>query len=480
MIPREATERTIGFRIPPNTLNWLAPPLTAAVVWLCPHAGFDAKSWGLLCIFAATICGLIAQPLPSGAVVVIGITIANVLGIITIQEALSGFSNSTVWLIVAAFIFATGFRNTRLGERIAYLVIAAFGRSSLRLGYSLVIADLVIAPLTASNTARAGGVIYPIAQGIARAFGSQPGPTADRLGAFLMKTVYQGNVVTSAMFLTAMAANPLVIELTKQTAGLRVTWTQWAVAAAVPGMLSLAVVPYVVYRLCPPQIQGTEKACSLAHDHLREMGPMSRDQKLMLVIFIPVLLLWVTESLHGLNSTTVAYLGVVSLLLLRVLKWQDVLDEKGAWDTLVWFGGMVMLADRMNKAGLLKAFSDAAAALVTGWRWPLALTVLLVIYLYTHYAFASATAHVTAMFPVFLGIAIAVGTPPLLAALSLAFFSSLNAAITHYGTGSAVVLYGAGYLSQMRWWQIGFVISLAHLAIWLTIGFAWWKAIGLW
>jgi DASS family divalent anion:Na+ symporter len=480
MIEPEATGRTAVFRIPPNTLNWLAPPLTAAVVWLCPHAGFDAKSWGLLCIFAATICGLIAQPLPAGAVIVTCVTIANVLGIITIQEALSGFSNATVWLIVAAFIFATGFRNTRLGERIAYYVIASFGRNSLRLGYSLVIADLVIAPLTASNTARAGGVIYPIAQGIARAFGSQPGPTADRLGAFLMKTVYQGNVVTSAMFLTAMAANPLVIELTKQTAHLRITWTQWALAAVVPGLLSLAIVPYVVYRLCPPEIVGTERARLLAQDHLREMGPLSRDQKVMLMIFIPVLFLWVTEPLHGLNSTTVAYIGVVALLLFRVLQWQDALDEKSAWDTLVWFGGMVMLADRMNKAGLLKAFSDAAAALVAGWRWPLALMALLALYLYTHYVFASATAHVTAMFPIFLGIALAAGTPPLLAALSLAFFSSLNATLTHYGTGSAVVLYGAGYLNQTRWWKIGFVLSLIHLAIWLSIGFAWWKVIGLW
>ncbi|MGH9843773.1 MAG: anion permease [Blastocatellia bacterium] len=96
--------------MPPNLWRWLVPPLTAAFVWLCPHAGFDARTWGLLTVFAATIAGLIAQPLPAGAVVVIGVTIANVLGIVTIQEALSGFANVTVCLIVAAFVFATGFR----------------------------------------------------------------------------------------------------------------------------------------------------------------------------------------------------------------------------------------------------------------------------------------------------------------------------------------------------------------------------------
>ncbi len=460
--------------------RWLFPPVIAVVIWLCPHAGFDGKSWGLLCLFAATISGLIAQPLPAGAVVVIGITIASTLGLVTIQEALSGFANATIWLIVAAFIFAIGFRNTRLGERIAYLVIAAFGKSALRLGYSLVLADLLIAPVMPSNTARGGGVMFPVAQGIAHTFDSKPGETADRLGAFLMKTLYQGNVVTSAMFMTAMAANPLVVELTKQTAQLQLGWAQWALAASLPGLLSLALVPQVVYRLCPPEIQQTEKAQRLAREHLHAMGRLSRGEKLLLGTIIPVLLLWVTEPWHGLSATTVAYIGVAMLLLLRVLNWSEVLAERGAWDILVWFGGIVMFADKLSKLGLFKAFSGAVAAMVAGWQWPLALIALLVIYLYSHYAFASSAAHVTAMFPVFLGIAIAVGTPPLLAALSLAFFSSLYASLTHYGTGSAVVLFGAGYVSQARWWKIGFVVSLLHLVLWLGIGFGWWKVIGLW
>jgi divalent anion:Na+ symporter, DASS family len=465
---------------PKDFWRWLMPPLIAALVWLCPHGGFDGRAWGLLCIFAATISGLIAQPLPAGAVVIIGITCANVLGIITIQEALAGFGNATVWLIVAAFVFATGFRHTRLGERIAWWMIALFGHSARRLGWSLVLADLIIAPLTASNTARAGGVIFPVAQGIAHAFDSHPGPTAGRLGAFLMKTVYQGNVVTSAMFMTAMAANPLVLELTRQTAGLRITWLQWAAAASVPGLLSLAVVPFVVHWLVRPELEDTQYAQTLARKRLLELGTLSRAEKLMLAVFVPVLLLWITESWHGLSATTVAYIGVSALLLLRVLHWSQVLEEKSAWDTLIWFGGIVMLADRLNKAGLVKAFSDTAARLITGWDWRLALAVLLALYLYSHYAFASASAHVTALFPAFLAIGIAIGAPPLLAALTLGFFSSLNATLTHYGTGSAVVLYGAGYVTQARWWKVGFVLSIAHLAIWLLVGFAWWKIIGLW
>ncbi|HZS06530.1 MAG TPA: DASS family sodium-coupled anion symporter [Blastocatellia bacterium] len=470
--------RAGGF--PRGIWRWFVPPLTAGLVWLCPHAGFDAHAWGLLAIFAASISGLVARPLPAGAVLVIGVSIANALGLLTAQEALSGFANTTVWLIVAAFIFSLGFRETRLGERIACHVIARLGGSALRLGYALVISDLLLGPLTASNTARAGGVIYPITRSIAGAFGSEPGPTANRLGAFLMKVVYHGDLVVSAMFVTAMAANALLVELARQTAGVRITWTQWAWAALAPGLVGLALVPYAVYRLCPPEVQDTDEARKIARLRIIEMGPLGRAEKLMLAVFVPVLLLWVTEGWHGRSSTTVALVGVSALLVAGVIRWRDVLGERDVWDTLVWFGGIVMLAEQLNKAGLVKAFAVSSSALVAGWRWLPALVVLFVIYFFAHYAFASSSAHVSAMFPAFLSVALLLGAPPLLSGLAFGFCSNIYAATTHYGTGPAVVLYGAGYLSQTRWWRIGFVMSFVHLAIWLIVGFAWWKIIGLW
>jgi DASS family divalent anion:Na+ symporter len=463
-----------------DVVRWLVPLAVAAAVWLCPHGDFDARSWGLLCVFAATIAGLIAQPLPAGAVVLVGITTANLLGILSIRQTLSGFANPTVWLIVAAFIFSRGFVQTRLGERVAYLIIAAVGRSSLRLGYSLILADLAMAPMTPSNTARAGGVLFPIARGVARAFDSHPGPTAGRLGAFLMTALYQGDLVVSAMFLTSMAANPLVAEMAFQGSGVEVSWGAWALASLVPGLVGLAAVPWAVHRLCPPEVRDTREARGHVRERLRDMGPMSRAEKGMLSVFVLVLSLWVTSTWHGTSTTTVAYLGIGALLVMRILSWRDVLEETGAWNALVWFGGLVMLAAQLNEAGLLEAFAGRAGRLVEGLPWPAALAALLVIYLYSHYAFASLTAHVTAMFPVFFALACTLGAPPLLAALSLGFFSNLNAAMTHYGSGPAPVIYGAGYVSQGQWWRVGFLISLLHCAIWLPIGFAWWRLIGLW
>ena len=369
---------------------------------------------------------------------------------------------------------------TRLGERIAYNIVWRIGRSPLRLGYAIVLADLAMAPMTPSNTARAGGILFPITLNVARAFGSEPGPTAPRIGAFLMKTLYQGDLVVSAMFLTATAPNPLVAELARQGSGTDVPWMTWAVAASVPGLVGLVLVPYVVYRLCPPAVHETAAAQALAAEHLRTMGPIARRERVMVVVFSIVLLLWLSSEWHGVSATAVACLGLTTLLVTRVLQWQDLLDEKGAWDALIWFGGLVMLASQFDKAGFPKALADTAAGLVSGWPWWWALAALVVVYVYSHYVFASLVAHVTAMFPAFFAVAIGLGAPPLLAALVLGFFSSLNAATTHYGTGPAPIVFGAGYLTQAQWWRVGFLMSLVHLAIWLPIGFLWWKVIGLW
>ena len=456
------------------------PLATAAAIWLMPHAGFGPRSWGLLALFGATVCGLISRPLPAGAVVVIAIGAGLAGGVFTLPDALSGFANVTVWLIVAAFLFSRGFVQTRLGERIAYTIVGRLGGSPLRLGYSIVLADLAMAPMTPSNTARAGGILFPIVLNVSRAFGSEPGPTASRMGAFLMKTLYQGDLVVSAMFLTATAPNPLVAEFARSASGTVVSWTTWAVAASVPGALGLLLVPYAVFRLCRPTVADTHAAQALAAERLEAMGPLTRGERVMLVIFSVVLVLWLTSEWHGMSPTAVAWLGLAALLLTRVLEWQHVLDEKGAWDALIWFGGLMMLAAQLDKAGFPKAFAGEAASIVGGWPWWWALAALLLVYLYSHYAFASLVAHVTAMFPAFFAVAIGLGAPPLLTALAFGFFSSLNAAITHYGTGPAPIVFGAGYVTQPQWWRIGFAISLLHLAIWLPVGFLWWKALGLW
>ncbi|MFQ5768891.1 MAG: anion permease [bacterium] len=462
-------------------LKILLPILIGLTIWLLPApAGVKTKAWHLLSIFVATILGIIVQPLPMGAVCIIGIVTTALTGTLSISDALSGFGNRVIWLIVSAFFISRGFIKTGLGARIAYLFMSALGKKSLGLAYGFVATDLVLAPAIPSNTARGGGVIFPILRSTASTYGSEPdNRSARKIGAFLMKTSFQGVIITSSMFLTAMAANPLAVELARGL-GVEISWSVWALAASVPGMLSLIGVPYLIYKLYPPEIKETPEATRLARDKLAEMGKMKRDEWLLLAAFLLLLLGWIFGGRLYLHSTVVALTGLGVLLLTNVLSWEDILQERGAWNTLVWFAALVMMASFLNKLGLIPWFSETVKGMVVGTHWVSAFVLLGLVYFYSHYFFASNTAHVSSMYAPFLAVAIAVGAPHVLAALVLAFFSNLFSSMTHYGTGPAPVFFGSGYVEMETWWKLGFLISIINIIIWVGVGGVWWKLLGLW
>ena len=285
------------------------------------------------------------------------------------------------------------------------------GRRSLGLAYGLVATDLVLAPAIPSNTARAGGVIYPILRSLCVSLDStvEQG-TERRIAAFLTFTVYQGVVVTSAMFLTAMAANPLVVELAAQQ-GVEISWGLWAAAASVPGLLSLLSVPLLIYRLYPPQITDTPAAPELARRRLGELGAMTRHERILLAVFVLLLSLWIAGTALGISATTTALAGVAAMLVTGVLAWEDILRERSGWDTLIWFAVLVMLASQLGELGLLAWFTERVSGVLAVGHWIPAFLGLSLIYFYVHYFFASNTAHVSVMYAPFLALAIAVGTP---------------------------------------------------------------------
>jgi DASS family divalent anion:Na+ symporter len=464
-----------------NLTRGLIVLAVGAAIWFLPvPAGLKPAAWHLLAIFVATILGFILQPLPIGAIAFLSVTFTALAGVLKPAEALSGFSNGTIWLIVSAFLFAKGFIKTGLGRRIAYMLIRSMGDSTLKLGYTLALSDLIISPATPSNTARAGGILFPIVKSLSAAFDSEPGPSARRVGAYLIQTAYQGNTITSAMFMTAMAGNPLIALLASKTLNINISWGLWATAAIVPGIISLIVVPYFLYKFYPPEITHTPEAKTLAAKELAQMGAMSLGEKIVASVFVGALVLWSTSQFTKIDATVVAMLAVSIMMMTKVLEWKDVLDEKGAWDTLIWMGALIGLADYLAKLGFIPWFAKAVSASIVGVPWMQAFIVLLVIYMYAHYGFASLVAHITAMYAAFASVAVAAGAPAYLVALALAFMSNLCMSLTHYAAGPAPIYFGSGYVDQGTWWKLGFMVSVINMIIWVGIGSFWWKVLGLW
>ncbi|HGM7112888.1 TPA: DASS family sodium-coupled anion symporter [Serratia marcescens] len=470
------------------------------IIWfLIPvPEGVAPNAWQLLALFIGTIIAIIGKAMPIGAVSVIAIALVAVTGVTNpgkpgaaLDDALSGFSNQLIWLIGFSIMISLSLNKTGLGARIGYYFISLFGKKTLGIAYALTLAETTLAPVTPSNTARGGGIIHPIMKSIADSFGSKPElNTSGKIGRYLSLVNYNINPVTSAMFITATAPNPLIVSLiAKGTHGsFELSWSMWAIAALVPGLCSLLVMPLVIYLLYPPEVKSTPDAPRFAREKLQALGPVTLPEKITLGVFALLLILWagIPAMIFGpalaVNPTTAALIGLAVLLATGVLSWEDVLKHKGAWDTVVWFSALVMMASFLGKLGLIGWLSQTVGNGIDhmGMSWVGGTILLALIYLYSHYFFASTTAHVTAMFAAFFAAGIALGAPPALLGLILAFSSSLMMSLTHYGTGTAPIIFGSGYVTLGEWWKAGWVMSVVNLLIWMLIGGAWWKLLGYW
>lgn len=456
--------------------------LVGIVLWFMPvPAGLKPQAWHMFAIFVATIIGFILHPIPIGGVALIAVGLSGFLKVLKPAEALSGFGNATIWLIVGAYMFAKGFIKTGLGRRIAYVIMSKIATSSLKLGYSLAITDFIISPATPSNTARGGGILYPIVRSLCTAFQSEPDDgTRKRIGNYLMLSTFECDCITSSLFLTSVAPNLLVAKLAKDVTGLDITWGTYALATILPGIIALIITPYLVYKLATPELTQTPEAPQLAKDELEKMGPMSSAETTVLIAFLAALAMWATTSFTGLNATMIALVCIGFMLVRSALEWNDIITEKGAWDTLVWMGGLMSLATGLAKLGFIKWLASGIAGSLKGIDPMTTLIILCLINMYVHYAFASLSAHVSAVYAAFLAVAVAAGAPPMLSAIALGVETGIMGCLTHYATGPSPIYFGSGYITQPEWWKVGFICSILFLICFLGIGSMWWKVIGLW
>ncbi len=443
-----------------------------------PPAGLPQTAWLYFALFAAAILGLILEPIPTAAVGLIAVTLATVLCLVTpgkpkdsIAWMLAGFSNTVVWLIFTAYMFAKGYEKTGLGKRIALLLVKLLGRRTLGLGYAIALADLVIAPGTPSNTARSGGTIFPIIGNIPSLYDSKPNdPSARKIGSYLMWTALAVTCVTSSMFLTALAPNPQALAIVKTATKLDFTWTNWMVGFLPVGILLLVLVPFLVYKIYPPEIKVSEEVPVWAKGELDKMGPISRNEIVMALLVILALVLWIFFA-NDIDTTAVALLILSLMLVTSVLTWEDVITNKNAWNVLVWFATLVTLADGLNKVGFLTWLTKSVASLLGGMPVLPLLVIFVALFFFMHYMFASLTAHTTALLPVILAAAVAVpGMPVAVLVLLLSYTLGLMGILTPYATGPSPIYYGSGYITRKDFWVLGLVFGVIFLVVLLVVG----------
>jgi L-tartrate/succinate antiporter len=472
---------------PRATLLKFAFPLAVGVVLLLAPvpSGLSPNAWRYFALFCTVIVGLITEPIPPAIIGLGGVIVAATLGLIreepaqSAQWALSGFGNATVWLIFAGYMFTLGYTQTGLGRRIALQLVRLLGHRTLGLGYAVTLADLALAPFTASATARSAGTIFPIVRQIPELYDSRPHDgTARRMGAYLLYSGLVASFITSSMFITALAPNTLAISVMRQTAGVTVSWVDWFIGFAPVGFLLLAIVPFVIYKLYPPEIKKAPEAPRWAADQLRAMGPMSRREWTLLVLVCCALSLWI-GAIHYIEPALTAMLVVLLMVMCRVVTWDDVIGHAQAWNILVWFATMVTLAGGLAETKFVGWVAQSLAPSLQGVTPTTAIVTVTGVYFFLHYFFASITAHTASLLPVFLAMAVTI--PSVSAkewALLLAYPLGLMGVLTTYTAGHNPIYYGSGYISRQAFWVLGLVLGVFFFATYLAIGVPWLMYLG--
>jgi DASS family divalent anion:Na+ symporter len=450
-----------------------APFAIAIGIWFAPvPAGLTASAWHLFAVFAAAIVSVLlgAFPLLTAAMIAVGTVVLT--GTITPAQAFSGFANTSVLLVVVAFIVAQAVVKSGLGRRISLFMVSRFGGSSLGLAYSIVLTDAVIAPAFPSNTAR-GGVLFPIVLSVSRGAGSDPeDPEGRRLGGYLMFCAMASLAVSSALWMTATSANPIAVQIA-QKFGVVIGFGSWILASCVPALVAIALLPLLVAKLFPPRVGATPEAPAAARKELAGMGPMSRDERITAVTFVVMVAGWVFADTLKINVTSVAFMGFGVLLMAGVLTLDDISKQGDTLATFLWLAVLFALSGQLNELGFMGYAGERLAARLGDLSWPVMYVTLIALYVGIHYLFVSQSSQVLALLGVFLDVGIRSGVPAPLMAFGLLFASSYFSVITPQGGSQNIIFAASGYLTQRELYKLGFFTTLAFLAVFLLIGTPW-------
>lgn len=452
-------------------LRWIKRVITLVlgiIIWHLPIPwDLSPNVWHLFTIFITAIIGVLIDALSIFTASVLAMVAVVLFRVLTPEKAFSGFSESFILLILAAFLVAKGVIKSGLGRRIAFLLIRRFGKSTLNLGYCIVATDTLLGPAIPSNTARSG-ILYPIAHALSLDTGSLPTPESrNKTGSYLMMTAISGHTISSALWFTGMAANPVGAGIAAQF-GVNMNFGNWVFVASVPCIIALIAIPMVLYKLFPPEVKHTPEAPEMARKALHEMGPMSKQERIMGITFFGMILLWAFSPVLNINLAIVAFLGLSILILSNVYTLEDIRQGGGdALETYVWFAILYMMSTSLNEMGFMKTLGAQIAEQISGYSWVTVYILLTVLYVVIHYLFVSQTAQLLALYAVFLQVAVNAEVPAALMAFMLSFATNYFAVITPQASSSNVLFAGSGFLPSENIYKQGAIITVLNTAIFL-------------
>ena len=250
------------------------------------------------------------------------------------------------------------------------------------------------------------------------------------------------------------------------------------------GIVLFLLVPLLTYVLFPPEIKASPEVPVWAGKELEQMGRFTRKEWTMTALILAAMFFWITGSTPGIslpflgsnfiNATAVVLAVIAGMLLTGVIDYKAIVAEAAAWEVFIYFTTLLVLADGLNRLGIIKWFAEVASKPLGGLNPITAMILLVALFFWIHYFFSSLTAHTAAVLPVILGVGLAMKGVPLVPFVLLCVYAlGLMGVISPYATGPAPIYFTSGYIERGQFWKLGLIFGVLFFVALIAIGTPW-------
>ena len=426
---------------------------------------FIRSNYAMLAIFAAAIVLWVSEAIPNyltSLLLILGVVLTNVM---PQKEAFAQLGHPVMWLNILSFVLASMLVKTRVAKRFALWFVLRFGKSASGIFFSFIIINLVLSMFISATTVKAT-ILLPIFMVVAAIYGASNGNRNNFGRNLVLQNLFAVNIGASG-FMTGSGANLLAVSIIAgAVGGYSISYTDW-LSAALPLALLLLFLGWfigakVIFPLKKeeqkPQIEG---GMERLRTELKALGKVTFEEIKAVAIFVGVLLLWVTKDLHGIDETTVAFIGAVVALMpgIGIVKWNDV---DIPWHLMLFSAGAYVLGSGLNATDLHVTLVDTAfnSLGITGntpyWVLYLVLTGLM---LFSALLFSSKNMRTMIFVPIAIATAQKFGYP----IMSLAFPVALlieHVYVLPFNSKPAALLYTTNHYSWSDTFKFGITMML--------------------
>ena len=424
----------------------------------------------MLAIFVSGLILWMTEAIPNYLTSLVIILAIVLTGVTTQKVAFAQLGHPVMWLNILSFVLASMLVKTRVAKRFALWFVLKFGKSARGIFFSFIVINIVLSAFISATTAKAS-ILLPIFMVVAAIYGASDGNRNNFGRNLVLQNLFQINVGATG-FLTGSGAHLLAISLFMGAYGSGIGYSEWFVACfpltVIMILIGWFIGTKVIFPMKPeerkPQIEG---GMQRLQSELDAMGKMTVEEYKAIAIFVGVLLLWATDSLHGIDATVVAFIGAVVALVpgIGVVKWNDV---DIPWHLMLFSAGAYTLGAGLDATKLPETLVNVGfdslgiTADTPFWVLYVVLTFLM---MFSGLIFQSKTMRTLIFVPIAIGVEQKFGLPMLSLAFPVAMLIE-HVYVLPFNSKPAALLYNTNQYSWTDTFKFGIIMMVIS---WLLI-----------